>query len=508
MTSWRATAVWVVLTCGVAAGGGLGLEGGAEAESTRAAPESEPRVGPATEGASRLSPWLFNSPWALCSDVASRVLDIRPGPVGSQPQELARAGDMLVFSADDGVSGRELWVSASGGRRTGRLKDLKPGPSGSQPRNLTPVGDWVYFVADDGLHGAELWRTDGSAEGTVMVRDVRRGAVGSAPEFLTEVDGALYFTADDGLSGRELWRSDGTERGTERVHDFLPGAGALSLSQLRAWDQGLALVSSSARETVLWWVGPDGAPTPLFSQEGTGVIFGLTAAGRHLFFLLDPGTEVAELWVARNAPASAERVRTFPGDYPSSLTALDDVLYFLAGANDWYGNPGDTMHGGELWRSDGTAQGTELVSDLWPGPQGSMPAELVVMDGALYFSADDGVHGRELWRSDGTAQGTVLVRDLEPGPVGSAPMGLKAESGWLFFSAETAGHGREVWYSAGRPWVTNRLEDIAPGAASSNPSLFVRAGWNLFFSAANDVRDLELYAVPFRPWWLCFSRDC
>ncbi|WP_426753522.1 ELWxxDGT repeat protein [Myxococcus sp. Y35] len=508
MTSWRAMPVWAVLMCGGVVGCEPTPEAGAGLEELRDAPRSKAAVDLVTEDEEGLSPWLLSQPWAVCSDVASRVQDIRPGPSGSQPQELARADRGLVFSADDGVSGRELWASTAGTQRTARLKDLKPGASGSQPRDLTQVGPWVYFVADDGIHGAELWRTDGSAAGTKLVRDVRPGAVGSAPEFLTEVDGALYFTADDGLSGRALWRSDGTEKGTALVYAFLPGAGAQSLSQLTAWDKGLALVSSDASETVLWWVGPQGAPRRLFSREGAGVIFGLTAAGRHLFFLLDPGTEVGELWVARKAPASAERVRVFPGDYPSDLTAMDDVLYFLAGANDWYGNPGDMMHGGELWRSDGSAAGTELVRDLWPGPQGSMPKELVVMDGVLYFSADDGARGRELWRSDGTARGTELVRDLEPGPVGSAPMGLAAESGWLFFSAETAGRGREVWYSAGHPWVTSRLLDIAPAEASSNPFGFVRAGWNVFFVASDGDRDQELYAVPFRPWWLCFSKDC
>ncbi|AEI68437.1 ELWxxDGT repeat protein [Corallococcus macrosporus] len=508
MTSWRAIPVGVLLLCGGAAGAVPLEEGESGAERARRALASQASVDVSTAAPEGVAPGLFSRPWAVCSDRAERLRDIRPGPSGSGPQELARAGAAVVFSADDGVSGRELWATSDAGRQTARVKDLRSGAAGSQPRNLTRVGDKVFFVADDGVHGAELWRTDGTAEGTALVRDVRRGPVGAAPEFLTEVDGALYFTADDGVAGRELWRSDGTEKGTERVRAFLPGAGALSLGPLTAWGRGVALVSSSVAETVLWWVDARGQPRQVFSRQGAGVIFGLTAAGRHLFFLLDPGTERAELWVAHQGRLTAERVWTFPGDYPAHLTALDDALYFLAGASDWYGNPGDAIHGGELWRSDGSPEGTGLVLDLRPGPEGSMPKDLVALDGELYFTADDGVHGRELWRSNGTAQGTLLVRDLEPGPVGSSPLALTAESGWLFFSAETAGHGREVWYSAGRPWVTSRLLDIAPGTASSNPAGFVRAGFNIFFSASDGARDLEVYAVPFRPWWLCFAKDC
>ena len=48
----------------------------------------------------------------------------------------------------------------------------------------------------------------------------------------------------------------------------------------------------------------------------------------------------------------------------------------------------------------------ELVRDInaVPGVGASNPANLVLMDGVLYFSAETEWQGRELWRSDGTPE--------------------------------------------------------------------------------------------------------
>src|SRR5690242_6515338 len=44
---------------------------------------------------------------------------------------------------------------------------------------------------------------------------------------------------------------------------------------------------------------------------------------------------------------------------------------------------------------------------------GSIPANLVVMGNIAFFSANDGEHGRELWLSNSTTSGTQLVRDIQ-----------------------------------------------------------------------------------------------
>lgn len=39
--------------------------------------------------------------------------------------------------------------------------------------HLTAFGERVPFIADDGIHGREIWITDRAPTGTRLVRDVR-----------------------------------------------------------------------------------------------------------------------------------------------------------------------------------------------------------------------------------------------------------------------------------------------------------------------------------------------
>jgi ELWxxDGT repeat protein len=104
-----------------------------------------------------------------------------------------------------------------------------------------------------------------------------------------------------------------------------------------------------------------------------------------------------------------------------------------------------------LFVSDGTAAGTHLLHDFalpagGTEPFGVISPQLTAAGGHLFFRADDGLHGLELWTTDGTPEGTALVKDVNPGPDGSLPGSLTtAPTGELFFAAADGAHGRELW---------------------------------------------------------------
>src|SRR4051812_46976529 len=75
----------------------------------------------------------------------------------------------------------------------------------------------------------------------------------------------------------------------------------------------------------------------------------------------------------------------------------------------------------------------QMVLDINTNTLPSDPSGLVVVGSTTYFTADDGVHGIELWKTDGTADGTALVKDINPGSAGSNLASLTNVNGALFF---------------------------------------------------------------------------
>lgn len=94
---------------------------------------------------------------------------------------MAEVGGMLMFSADDGTSGREPWMNDARDGRIGQIQDIAPGPASSSPFGFVVAGALVYFRADDGTAGLELWAArlsilaNNPAE---ALRDLRAGLEG------------------------------------------------------------------------------------------------------------------------------------------------------------------------------------------------------------------------------------------------------------------------------------------------------------------------------------------
>ena len=131
------------------------------------------------------------------------------------------------------------------------------------------------------------------------------------------------------------------------------------------------------------------------------------------------------------------------------------------------------------------ARTATLVKDIHPGSEGSIFASLTNVAGRLYFSTNDDTHGYELWRSSGTAAGTELVRDVNPGTANSAPDWLANITGTLSSRptmARTAtSSGSPTAPRRGRRWSRTST----PARNSSSPFISRRSANKLFFTAGS-----------------------
>src|SRR6188472_3547030 len=75
----------------------------------------------------------------------------------------------------------------------------------------------------------------------------------------------------------------------------------------------------------------------------------------------------------------------------------------------------------------------------------STPSDFIEVNGVTYFVATNATNGRELWKSDGTTQGTTMLVDVNVGTGSSDPSSLVNVNGVIYFAAKNASDGRELW---------------------------------------------------------------
>ena len=462
--------------------------------------------------------------------------DLNLGGGNSAPQELTVAGSKAFFSAFDPATGRELYVSDGTANGTVLLKDIRPGLGSGSPSGLTAIGNKVYFTADDGVNGFEAWVSDGTASGTFMLKDNFPGSVsgfpnggggfgftaagtkvffvaqnfssgsgdpnaelyvtdgttagtarleinntgtggrnGSNPSHLTEFGGKVYFFANNGLTGNELWSSDGTAGGTAIVADLKPGdvdgnpgPDGVNPNFLFVVNGKLVFYDISMSGAQFYVSSGTAASTAahggLFSGfGGNPVILGT----KMIFSVSNFGPNGTGLYATDGTGAGPTFINPAGMSQANNITPVGSLAVFSAF---------DSTNGTELWRTDGTTTGTQLlkninnVSNGMGGTNGSNPTNFVLAGNKVFFLANDGANGQELWVTDGTALGTVLVKNIGPTSANGASSILKAIGNSVLFmandAAPTASQNSELWISDGTNAGTFRVTDVVqPGSS-------------------------------------------
>lgn len=378
------------------------------------------------------------------------------GPVcsGVDPSRLAWAGNLLFFVGYDPSHGEELWTYNGSGCSP---IDITAGSSGTSfYSDLFPVGNRVLFVVCDDTHGCEPWVSDGTLgpNHTFLLRDIRLGPEDSNVSNVAPLGSVALFRADDGIHGGELWRSDGTSVGTKMVRDIQPGS------------------FCSCPE--------------LFATAGT----------RDLF-LANDGIHGYEPWITNGTRLGTHLLKNVAPGALGSTGDFDNEFHGYRGS--FFFGANDGVHNKELWRTDGTAAGTELAVDTWPGVHGGLE-DFSALNGAglMFLDVQDATHGYELWKSNGTPSGTRIVKDIQPGTQGSFPnlyAGVSLGANGIVFLANDGVHGEQLWVSNGTSSGTRMLTT----SNMTNIGYITRLGIRALFAANDGTYGTELWITDGTP---------
>lgn len=433
--------------------------------------------------------------------------------------ELAAVGTAVVLNYPQGLM-------VSDGTVAGTSVLLTPGSyrPGTFASPGVALGDQLLFFADDGSSGRELWHSDGTAAGTAMVVDLFAGA-GSGIQADAEIvamDGLVYFTtgtvtaSNQPFRPRLLYRTDGT------------AAGTVALTQYTAANLGGGAASLQVHDHALYFVDTTAAGLRLFRTDGSSVqqvpqVAGLSG-GRYRVVggLIYYFTESYSLWRSDGTPGGTFRLASqaydILGAFGGNLVFVDGGAIKLsdgtlagtrvlsAASTPWQVTGIGQVGAGFFWvqrqliaspydyelmRTDGTPSGTASLAVFH-----YLPQQFTIAGDTLYMLAFDAASGTELWRSDGTVAGTQQVIDLAPGrESGVQQLAAIGAGNRLFLAASEGITGLEPWISDGTATGTAQLIDGNPDG-SGNPQYLGSAGSRLFFLLDDGVHGTEPWQVP------------
>lgn len=447
------------------------------------------------------------------ADDIALVRDIAPGADGSNVVQLGKLGRFLLLSAYDTVDGVELWRSDGTPDGTVRITDLAgPGALPGYLGKLVPFRSGHLFTAKPtGASTVKIFWVTPDASEARFVHDLK-GKTSIRSVDIGVWNEIAYFAATDEAGDTELWCSDGTPEGTRKFLDLnpaghsnprdffpFPGRGLLFRATTAQFSEAL-FISDGAVEGTKLLCGHSPAVSPLNSY--LGVING------YCFLGVDDGIHGDELWRTDGTPEGTNLfldIDDDPNSYNHGVSApeagrvADSYLVFVASKGPL---------GREPWVTDGTLEGTNLLMDINPGvPSASTSGDslaggFVGKGDVTYFNAVRASWRPSIiWRSDGTLHGTVPVYevDSETSFDGASPSMLV--HGSLFFSALNASDGyNELWRSDGTAAGTAFWLDIPPTDRSSTPIPQGAVNGYLLIQAETPAYGKELMAVDLAPW--------
>lgn len=383
--------------------------------------------------------------------------------IGNCPVEPAAGYDRFnPFSMGDKVWYRKLKCGANAGADIWYDEiygDTKVTNTTSYPHLLGTFGGKMFIVTGGTAShpgGTQLWKADlYDGQSATLVKAINFN--NPRMDILPAINpggtiGFLFIAENSANNGQSLWRTDGTAAGTYEVGKAFGYHNFISLGESAVYVGKANSGQATLMQTVF---------NPTTGVVSTKKLTDLALPDHIEDFELElQGNNVKGKMVFSN--------KKTPGDNELFRYDIKNGQYgLLANIHDPFQSQG----------VDGSSNPAEFTRI---GPKNY-----------TYFSADDGFSGREIWRTDGTPEGTKMIQDINPGPGHSNPEGLVRLNGkTLLFTADDGSHGRELWK------LDLTMDIVRDGVGDLNDVEIALAGSEQFLEVVpNPVHDVvQIYS--------------
>ncbi len=314
------------------------------------------------------------------------------------PDSFAFGENLSYFMASSPATGRELWVSDGTSGGTHLVKDIVSGPDNADLDSIAIVGDVAFFTVRDQRSGRNfgLWRTDGTAAGTVRVQYENGSSVANPSRLTVAGDDVFFESSSAGFGPKSLFRVTSQ-----------PGMTAELIGQISANNTSTSNPTSAATERGVYFI--DDYRFNYFDRQ-TGSIsqvsmHGISAGvarpiGNRLMFVAERNDRPGYLVWMTDGTSTGTRALDLPTGVrrDSFVEGPDGRTYFL----------NETLTATELWSYDWNSDSAQHEFDL-PISDFRYIQSIAVSSGSIFVVVRSGPQNVELWRTDGTLQGTREV---------------------------------------------------------------------------------------------------
>lgn len=310
-------------------------------------------------------------------------------------------------------------------------QSVKPLKTNFRPdlTSFVTLNDVAYFAADNSTQGTELWRSDGTEAGTYQVSDIVKGTRfdSSFPINFEQIGNKFYFIANSDLNRtKRVFLSDGTGSGT-KVFDkcYSP------INLQRHGDKLFFIANESNSKRYAYSINSEGEFKKYPFEAKTTSSFIVSENSIYLIqregiYKFDSSSNEFVLHVDYN--------QYYSGFVPESFFITPNFVFLFDIVKVSNRNFQRLVVHDRATRSFTVLQ--DFLAKVSFNSGEILPISGVTSNDLLVFIGDDGALGSEPWYSDGSKEGTKIISDFKEGG-GSSGGGL---FGYTFSFVNLKGH--------------------------------------------------------------------